>query len=242
MTEHHFFVEPGQLSGAVVELTGDEAHHAARVLRVRRGEPITVADGTGCVAEAVVSRVGSTVEAEVRSVRTVPPPRPAITLYQAVTKGDKMDAVIEKAVEIGVLRIVPFLAERTIVRWDGSKSQRAADRWSAIARGAAKQSRSPWLTNVENVISSTGALAPREALVIALHESSSRRLRDLLPDDAPEAIGLVVGPEGGFDGGELRDLGPRGIDVAGLGERILRTETAGLVAATIVGYAYGSLG
>jgi 16S rRNA (uracil1498-N3)-methyltransferase len=242
VTEHHFFVEPGQLRSATVELTGDEAHHAARVLRIREGEAITVADGTGCVAEAVVSHVGDTVEADVTALRSVPLPRPAITLYQAVMKGDKMDALIEKSVEVGVRRVVPFLAERTIVRWDDSKIERAADRWSAIARAAAKQSRSPWLTDVEKIVSAAGRLIPTEEVVVALHESAARRLRDVLPEEAPPSVGLVVGPEGGFAEAELKDMEALGIGAAGLGERILRTETAGLVGATIVAYAYGSLG
>ncbi len=242
MTEHHFFVTPECVHDGVVELTGDEAHHAGRVLRLREGELITVADGTGRVVEAVVRRVGKTIEGEVTSERTVALPPPNITLFQAVMKGDKMDAMIEKAVEVGVLRIVPFIAERTIVRWDDSKARKAADRWSAIARSASKQCRSPLLSEVDHVVASTDDLKTTADLGIALHEGAEQRLRDVLPGNTPDEVALVVGPEGGLSVREAEGLTSRGFVPAGLGPRILRSETAGVVGAAIVLHIYGSLG
>jgi len=242
VTEHHFFVTPECVHDGVVELTGDEAHHAGRVLRVREGESITVADGTGRVVEAVVRSVGKTVEGEVTSERTVAMPAPKITLFQAVMKGDKMDAVIEKAVEVGVLRIVPFIAERTIVRWDESKARKAADRWSAIARSASKQCRAPLLSKVEHVVASTDDLKTTADLGIALHEGAEQRLRDVLPGTPPDEVALVVGPEGGLSTREAEGLTSRGFVPAGLGPRILRSETAGIVGTAIVLQIYGSLG
>jgi 16S rRNA (uracil1498-N3)-methyltransferase len=226
----------------VVELTGDEAHHAGRVLRLREGESITVADGTGRVVEAVVRSIGKTIEGEVTSERIVALPPPNITLFQAVMKGDKMEAVIEKAVEVGVLRIVPFIAERTIVRWDDSKTRKAADRWSAIARSASKQCRAPLLSEVDHAVGSTDDLKTTADLGIALHEGAEQRLRDVLPSTPPDGVALVVGPEGGLSAREAEGLTSRGFVPAGLGPRILRSETAGIVGTAIVLHIYGSLG
>ena len=242
MTEHHFFITPEQVRDGVVELRGDEAHHAGRVLRVREGELITVADGTGRVVEAVVQRVGETVEAQVTSERTVALPPPNITLFQAVMKGDKMDTLIEKAVEVGVQRVVPFMAERTIVRWDDSKARKATERWSAIAHSASKQCRAPLRSDVGQVAQSTDDLKTTADLAIALHEGTQRRLRDVLPGAPPDEVALVVGPEGGLSTREAEGLTSRGFVPAALGPRILRSETAGIVGAAIVLHIYGSLG
>jgi 16S rRNA (uracil1498-N3)-methyltransferase len=237
---HHFFVEASAISNGTVELTGDEAHHAAHVVRVRKGETISVADGTGKVVEAVVTRVGRDVEAEIRGVREVVRPHPLITLCQGIAKGDRMDVAVEKAVEIGVAAIVPFLAERSIVRWEPRRREKAVERWSAIARSAAKQSRSAFVTSVEPVHEGVTGLGGRNTL--ALHEKATVRMRDALPQPVPDALMLVVGPEGGLSDDEVSALAGEGAAVVSLGPRILRTETAGLVAATIVLHGYGSLG
>jgi 16S rRNA (uracil1498-N3)-methyltransferase len=236
---HHFFVAPSDVHDGTVELRDDEAHHAAHVLRVRSGEAISVADGTGRVLDAVVTRVGAVVTAEVRAVREPPPPLPALTLYQAIAKGERMDDVISKAVEIGVTRIVPFVAERTVVRWDADKRTKGRERWAAIARAAGKQSRSPWLVTVEDVHE---GVPHADGAMIVLHEAADELLRDALPSEAPAQLGIVVGPEGGLSPAEVERLRTEGANVVGLGERIFRTETAGLVAAAIVRYVYGSLG
>ncbi len=235
MGVHHFFVAPEDVSDERIVLSGAEAHHAARVLRVRIGEHVTIADGTGRVFDAVVRSVDDTVEVDVAEVRRVSAPRPSITIHQALIKGDRMEDMIEKSVEIGVSRIAPFVAERSIVRWDDRKREKAYERWNQIALAAAKQSRSPWRTEVTAV--ATGV--PAQATLV-LHEEAERRLREALPDEPPDAIDLVVGPEGGLSPDEVAELGSS--TLVTLGPRILRTEVAGPVAAAIIAYAYGSLG
>lgn len=232
---HHFFTTPELLTGTAVAIHGDEARHAARVLRVREGERISVADGAGRLAHAVVTRVDpGAVEAAVESLVDLEPPVPELTLYQALVKGDRMDAVVQKAVEIGVRRVVPFAGERSVVRWDASRRVRAAERWRAVAHAAAKQSRSPWSPAIAPV---ADRAEPDEPLVLVLHERATTRLRDALPGEPPAGIGIVVGPEGGLTDGEASI----GVAVT-LGERVLRTETAGPVALALVSFVYGTLG
>lgn len=239
---HHFFVDAADVGDGVVEITGEEAHHAARVSRVRPGEAITVADGSGRVIEAVVLEAGATVRAEVRSVRHEEPPRPAVTLYQAIAKGDRMLDAVEKSVEVGVRRFVPFVAERTIVRWDEDKRRKARERWKATARAAAKQCRSSFLTVVEDVRDGPASATDEEGPVVVLHEQAAQRLREVLPSEPPHRLVLVVGPEGGFAQGELEELRSGGARVATLGPRVLRSGTAGPVTAALVAHSYGTLG
>jgi 16S rRNA (uracil1498-N3)-methyltransferase len=231
MAVHHFFTPPENVDGDTVVLTGEEAHHAARVVRLRIGEHITIADGNGRVYDASVRSLDGDVACAIEDVHDVAVPRPVITIHQALVKGDRMDDMIERSVEVGVRRIVPFEAERSIVRWDAAKRDKAYVRWNEIARAASKQSRSPWLTTVDPVQDAP----PREGFV--LHEDATTRLRDALPPEAPEHLTLVVGPEGSFAPAELE-----GRCTVSLGERILRSEFAGPVAATIVSFVYGSLG
>jgi 16S rRNA (uracil1498-N3)-methyltransferase len=234
MSRHHFFASPDDITADRVTLTGDEAHHAARVLRLHPGERITVADGSGRVVDAVVRVLGEIVEAEIEDVRTVQAARPAIRIHQALMKGDRMDDMIEKSVEIGVARIAPFEAERSIVRWDDRKRQKAQERWTNVALAAAKQCRSPWLTTIEPVSAGVPAHAD-----LVLHEEATLRFRDTLPDEPPASIDVVVGPEGGLTPDEVERIDAAAVS---LGPRILRTEVAGPVAAAIIAYRYGSLG
>lgn len=239
---HHFFVDPSAVREGTLVLEGAEAHHAGRVLRVRPGERISVADGTGRVVDAVVTKVGRAIDAEIRSVRESEVRRPLLTLYQGVAKGDRMEIAVQKAVEIGVRRIVPVLTERSVVRWDERRRLRARERWSEIARAAAKQCRSPWLTSIDEVRDGVKDMTLDEELRIVLHVESGDRLRDVLPTVTPASVALVVGPEGGLTDAEVDALVARGARTATLGERTLRTETAGTIASALVLYSYGSLG
>jgi len=229
---HHFFVDPSAIEDGIATLSPVDAHHASRVLRLERGERITVSDGCGNVMEATVIGAG---RVELGEKRFVAPVHPTITLLQGIAKGERMDVAIEKAVEIGIARIVPFMAERSVVRWDTKRRVKAQVRWAAIAMSAAKQSRSAWLPAVEPVRDGISTDGP----TLVFHERATTRLRDALPQPEPPAITIVVGPEGGLTDEEVSSAGGTAVS---LGERILRTETAGLVAATAVLYAYGSLG
>lgn len=240
MGAHHFFVAGADDASGTITITGPEAHHAARVLRVRAGESITISDGNGVVFETVIAGVDDDVVCDVHKRREYERPKPMVTLHQALTKGEKMDEVIEKSIEVGVLRIVPFVAQRSIVRWDAGKQRKGVDRWNAIAAAASKQSRSPWLATVGDVDS--GLPEVRNEPVLVLHEEADVRLRDVLPAQPTQTLHLVVGPEGSLADDEVSALRAGGATIASLGERILRTETAGMVAASLIAYHYGTLG
>lgn len=225
-----------------VRLEGDEAHHCARVLRVRPGEEISVADGSGRVVRAVVTVAeGNRVEGRVLAGWDRPEPKPELVLYQGVVRKEKMDTCVQKAVEVGVRRIVPVVCERSVVRWDARKRERYLDRWTEIARAAAKQSRSPWLTRLDPFAEGVGELTPGGTRLV-LDAGARRAFREALPRTPPASFEVVVGPEGGLTPGEIEELETAGGIPATLGERVLRTETAGPVGLALAAYAYGLLG
>lgn len=245
MTAHHFFVAPSDITNGVLTMTGEEAHHAARVLRLHPGEAITAADDSGRMVHATVRDVGEVVRADVVKEMFIDVPRPQIALFQALTKGEKLDDVVQKGAEIGVRHVVPFVAARSVVRWDDRKRAKAVERWRAIGRASAKQSRSPRLLLVGDVADDLLTALPLGTgqPVLVLHEGDvGAPLRHVLPDDAPGTMAIAIGPEGGFDDAEIAAVAGAGAQIVRLGPRILRTQTAGVVAASIVLYAYGALG
>jgi 16S rRNA (uracil1498-N3)-methyltransferase len=155
-----------------------------------------------------------------------------------VPKGDKLEVVVEKATEVGVSRIVPFIAQRTVVKWDQPKLARIHERLNSIARAAAKQSGAARVPVVETVVPQP-SVGPG---TLVLHEAGTKLLRDALPDDTPDEIAIVVGPEGGLSDVEVAVMEADGAVAVTLGPRILRTETAGPVAIAVIGFRYGWLG
>lgn len=236
MTAPHFFLP--DVGGERLELSGDEARHAARSLRVRPGEHITITDGRGRVAEARVAEVGARVVAEVLGTRTVPAPRPRLVVWQAIASGDKLDLAVRTLAELGASEIVPFAAERSVARWDERRAPRKLEHLRRVARESCKVARRAWLV----AVTGPRPLEEVEPPALALHEEATVGLRDALPPVAPASLALVVGPEGGLAPRELATLERRGAITVGLGAAILRTETAGIAAAALVLGRYGALG
>lgn len=235
-----FFVEPGAIAGDLATLTGPDAHHAATVLRLKPGAAVTLLDGLGgafaCEVEAVAK---GQVTLAVRSHEVAAPPAAQITLYQGLPKGDKLELVIQKATELGVARIVPLPAVRSIMKVEAGKLENKLVRWRAIAREAAEQSERATLPVIDAPQSLATLVLPAGTCAYVLAErTGARSLPRALPPKPPAGLALFVGPEGGWDPSELAQLQALGAEAVTLGPRILRTETAGLAALAIVMAAY----
>jgi len=219
-----------------VVLAGPEGRHAATVRRLRVGDPVDLTDGRGTRASCVVQAVArGTVELEVRNRSIEPRPSARLVLVQALAKGDRGELAVELATEIGVDEIVPWAAQRCVVRWDGERGTRALARWRSTAREAAKQSRRAWVPEVTQAVT-TGQLVERlsgAATAFVLHESASLPLTTVPVARQGELV-LVVGPEGGLSDAEVQRLQAAGASAVRLGRSVLRTSTAGAAAAVVI--------
>lgn len=223
------------LSGDELVLGGTEGRHAATVRRVRVGERVDLADGLGTRAQCRVTSVGQDV-VHLRVVRreVEPEPAPRLVLVQAIAKGDRGELAVELATEVGVDEVLPWSAERCVVKWDGPRGEKALGRWRSTAREAGKQSRRARHPVVGHWVD-TAALVERVAgaTCLVLHEQASEPLASTPLPDAGDVL-LVVGPEGGITEGELERLVAAGGRAVRLGSSVLRTSTAGAAAASVV--------
>lgn len=234
---------PGQ--GAQIDLSGTEAHHA-HVKRTQPGEQIDIVDGRGTRVTVEVSEVSPALVRGTVLARTVEPaPANPITLVQALAKGGRDEAAIESAVEVGVLGIVPWQADRSIVRWSGPKAAKGCAKWQQIAASAMKQSRQSYLADVSEPVTS-GDLAELVRAAVAdggrafiCHESATEPLAGLAID-RPGPLWIIVGPEGGISDTELAALIEAGGEPVLLGRSVLRSGTAGTVAAAVLQVTSGS--
>ncbi|OAA28051.1 16S rRNA (uracil1498-N3)-methyltransferase [Frankia sp. EI5c] len=242
-------------------LAGPEGRHAATVRRLRVGERLDVTDGAGSALECAVRSVGrDELECVVLRRRAVGAAAPRLVVVQALAKGDRAEQAVEMLTEVGVDEIVPWAAARCVVRWDGERGERSRSRWVRTAREAAKQSRRLVWPQVGALVT-TGALAERVRrahLAVVLHETASTPLAGLArpvradaargadpaggDDSAPGGdrggrdpeILLIVGPEGGVTDDEVARFAAAGAVAGRLGPTVLRTSTAGVVAAAVV--------
>ena len=213
-------------------------------MRVVPPDVVTVTDGRGTVARCAAARIeGGVLVAEVLESQTHRRPRPELVVYQGAAKGAKVDEVVEKLAELGAAEVRVYESKRSVARWDEPKVARLNERWAAVARSAAKQSRNPFLTRAVAGLSWTQVVREiaREPLSIVLWEDASLPLRTALLDGA-ERIAFVVGPEGGLEPAEAEELASAGAQLVSLGPHILRTENAALVTAAAVLYRYGVIG
>jgi 16S rRNA (uracil1498-N3)-methyltransferase len=231
-----FLSDPAALAADLVVLDGPEGRHAATVRRLAPGERVELTDGAGLVADCVVTaaRAGA-LELRVLARRSEPRPSPGLVVAQALPKGEHGPLAVDLMTEGGVDVIVPWAAQRSVTRWQGERGDRALARWRAAAREAAKQSRRAWLPAVTEPVT-TRELArrvERASLAVLLDPAGPVPLTELeLPRSGD--IVLIVGPEGGVSPAEAAELTGAGAAGARLGPSVLRTSSAGLVAATIV--------
>jgi 16S rRNA (uracil1498-N3)-methyltransferase len=199
-------------------LADQDRHHLERVLRVRVGDPVTVSDGAGRWRDGALASTGS-VE-PTADVVTEAKPAPAVTVAFALTKGERPELAVQKLTEVGVDRIVPFVAARSVVRWDDRRATEHVERFRRVAREAAMQCRRAWLPSVDDLASFAGAIALPGASVADA-------------DGDPPALDhptVLVGPEGGWTDEERAC----GLPVVALGPHVLRAETAAIVAGALL--------
>ena len=222
--------------GSTVTVEGAEAHHAVAVRRLAVGEPVLLTDGLGVVAECAVVETGKQrLVAEVVSLRSVPRPEPEVVVVQALPKGDRGELAVELLTEVGVARILPWAAARSVAVWRGDRATKSLARWRTTAREAAKQARRSWFPEVAE-LATTGdvvELLAGASVGLVLHEEASSSLADVdLPTTG--SVVLVVGPEGGIAPEELAAFAAAGAQAVRLGPEVLRTSTAGVAAVSAV--------
>ncbi len=238
-----FFLLDGPVgeAGSAVMLDGPEGRHAVSVRRIAVGETVLLGDGAGRVATAVATAVvgRDRLEARLESVEQHPQPSPRVVVVQALPKGERGDLSVELLTEVGVDVVVPWQASRSVAVWKGEKAQRGVEKWRTTAREAAKQSRRPYVPVVEPLASTADVVALLRAAsssggtALVLHEAASLRMASLKPRTTADVV-LVVGPEGGISDDELALFSEAGALTARLGPSVLRTSTAGTVAAAVV--------
>jgi 16S rRNA (uracil1498-N3)-methyltransferase len=221
-------------------LSGAEGRHATTVRRLAPGERADLTDGVGTLAACVVkSARAGVLELSVLARHAQPAPDPRVVVVQAIPKGDRGELAVETMTEVGVDVIVPWQAARSIVRWDSPRAQKAVTRWRTTAREAAKQARRAWLVDVPPLESTPAVIARIDSVVkgggvaVVLHEDSDRPIAGLVVPKHGDVV-LVVGPEGGVTPDEVAAFEAVGAVVHRLGPTVLRTSTAGTVAAAIV--------
>lgn len=237
-----FFTE--NISGRTVLITGEDARHIGRSLRMGVGEELIVCDGRGVDYHCAIAEIGREhVRCDILSTSpSVGEPGCHVTLYQALPKSDKLDLIVQKAVELGVGRIVPILTRRCVSRPDQKSMQAKRTRLARIAFEAAKQSGRGRVPEIGPLLGLAAAVeeASRDSLSLLFYEGGGESLGELI-SPGEKSISIFVGSEGGFDPQEVSLAAESGIRTASLGSRILRCETAPLCALSVIMYATGNL-
>ena len=261
MSNPVFFTAPGtldqQVPGSSFVLAGPEARHAVTVKRLAVGETVDIADGAGKRLTGSVTAVApGELTVECARLNSEPRPEVRLVLVQALAKGDRDELAAETATELGIDAVVPWQAERSIVRWKAERAAKAHAKWESVVTAAAKQARRAWIPEVRSAVDGAGLQAAVAAadLAVILHEDAVRPLRQVLESwratldgaDAPDSAAsdaeaaaaarevlLIVGPEGGISPREVTRLCDAGAVTALLGHHVLRSSTAG-PAATVL--------
>ncbi len=226
--------------GATIALEGAEAKHAGTVSRVRPGENLLVGNGRGLLITATVSAVEpGRVTLFVDGLRMLARHSPRLTLVQALAKGGRDELAIQVATELGVDRIIPWAAGRSISRWEGAKVAKGQERWASIVREASKQAILPWLPELSPLASLSDLVTLcASARVIVLEPEAQLPLSGIATSVDDDVV-LVVGPEGGVSEHERERLADAGAIEARLGDTVLRTSSAGPAALAVLNVTLG---
>lgn len=240
---YHFFVATSQIADGYAVITGQDVNHIRNVLRMKAGEKIGVRDGISrnyiCELETMEPDL---VRARILSEETDSSELPArLYLFQGLPKGDKMELIIQKAVELGAYQIVPVATRRAVVKLDKKKEEAKLKRWNAISESAAKQSKRLIIPEIAPVMSFDEALAfvkDFDSRCIPYECASGMdSVRQFVEQTGPgQKIAVFIGPEGGFEETEIEKAREAGVVPVSLGKRILRTETAGLALLSVLAF------
>ncbi len=234
---YRFFIDSEQLNNDIVYLSGEDYNHIHNVLRMKQGEEVLLCDGGDkeylCTISAYdmeTERVLLDITDVFGNARELPS---QITLFQGYPKGDKIETIIQKAVELGVYEIVPVMMKRCVVKLDDKKAHKKVERFNAISLSAAKQSKRGIVPEVKDVMTMKQALeyATDMDLILLPYENAEgmEYSKQVLANIQPgQRIGIFIGPEGGFESREVDQIEQLGGKTISLGHRILRTETAGM--------------
>lgn len=240
---YQFFVPPENIQGNRVVITGEDVNHIKNVLRMKEGEEIAVSNGQdGKEYRCGILSLGEEILCELRFIKEDDIELPSkITLFQGLPKADKMELIVQKAVELGVYEVIPVSMKRCVVKLDDKKQKSKIARWQSIAEAAAKQSKRSIIPQVQSVMTMKQALAYAKEMdmVLVPYEMADDmgKTREIIDSIRPGMhIGFFVGPEGGFDEGEIQSAMDEGAVPITLGKRILRTETAGFTVLSILMY------
>lgn len=238
---YHFFVTPAQIKDGYAVITGQDVNHIRNVLRMKAGEQVGIRDGISRNYICELETIGQDeIRARILSEETDSSELPArLYLFQGLPKSDKMEFIIQKAVELGVYQIIPVATRRAVVKLDKKKEEAKVKRWNAIAESAAKQSGRMLVPEVTGVMTLTEAYAYAEDFDVRLipyelAEGMAETKQILKTVRSGMQVGIFIGPEGGFDTEEVEQAIAAGVHPITLGRRILRTETAGMTALSIL--------
>ncbi len=240
-----FFADPSWIQGNNIYIEGADVNHMKNVLRMKPGEDVRVSDGGGktylcCVSAYEEKRAVLDILKALDSDTELPS---RIVLFQGLPKGDKMEWIIQKAVELGAYSVVPFAAKRSVVKLDEKKAVKKQLRWQMIAKGAAEQSGRSIIPEVKNVLTFADALDVSKELDVLLipyelEEDMKETARIIDAIRPGQSVGIFIGPEGGFEEEEVELAKSAGAYPVSLGKRILRTETAGLTVLSVLMYKF----
>lgn len=238
---HHFFVEPSDVGDSLISIKGQDVNHIRNVLRMKIGEEILISDGTGkdyvCevaeLSDDIVTAKITDFLAEGRELKT------ELYLFQGLPKSDKMELIIQKAVELGVKAIIPVSTSRSIVKLDGKKEESKIKRWQAISESAAKQSKRGIIPEVKSIMSFKEAINyvnDFDVKIIPYENANNMAETKQIVSSIKEKmkVAIFIGPEGGFADSEIDYALEKDVKPISLGKRILRTETAGMTILSVI--------
>lgn len=247
---YHFFVEPEQIQDKNIIITGEDVNHIKNVIRLKPGDEISISNGADgkdyrCGIETITE---TEVLCKLRFIKEDAIELPAkVYLFQGLPKGDKMELIIQKMVELGVYEVIPVAMQRCVVKLDAKKAKNKVARWQGIAESAAKQSKRAIIPQIHDIMTYQEALAyaanmdwrivpyeMSESLQEASGMAGTKKIIESIKSG--ESVAIFIGPEGGFAESEIDNAIAQGMHTITLGKRILRTETAGMTTMSWIMY------